>query len=164
MKKILLLAIFSVSVFSIYAQKTAYIHRDSVFNRMPKMKEAQTELNDFLTQVQTEIQTMQDDYKEKVETFNKNVNTYSDVVKDNKVSEIKDLEKRIQDFQVKAQNEYLEKQKTLIVPIQKQFDDAVEKVRKRMKFDVVINIGPDVISVDPKYEITDEVMKELGIE
>lgn len=163
MKKLVILLVLFISVSSVFAQKTAYIHRDSVYRSMPEMQAAQTELNDYLTQVQTEIETMQKEYEQKTKDFNDNMGTYNEAVKNNKVAEIKDLEKRIQDFKVEAQTDYLAKQKKLLVPVQIKFDKAVENVRKKMKYDVVVNIGQDVLYVNPKYIITDEVMAELGI-
>lgn len=163
MKKIITLFSLMLIVGSVFSQKVAYIHRDSVFNNMPEAQAAQKELNVFLEQVQTEIQNMQQEYQQKVQTFNENVETYTEAVKTNKVSEIQDLEKRIQDFQVNAQTDYLAKQEELIQPVRDKFDKAIETVRNSKKYDVVINIGPDVIYVDEKYIITDEVMQELGI-
>ena len=163
MKKLFLLLVFFVSVSSVFAQKTGYVHRDSVYANMPEMQIAQAELNDYLTQIQAEIEGMQLDYQQKVQTFNENVNTYSEVVKNNKITEIQDLEKRIQDFQVEAQTEYIRKQKELLVPVSEKFDQAIENVRKKMKFDVILNVGVDVLYVEPKNIITDEVMAELGI-
>ncbi|MBN2893789.1 MAG: OmpH family outer membrane protein [Bacteroidales bacterium] len=163
MKRLSLILILAFSLSIVSAQKVAYIHRDSVFNNMPEAQKAQEELNVFLNQVQTEIETMQGEYQKKIEIFNQNVNSYTESVKTNKVTEIQDLEKRIQDFQVNAQTDYLAKQKELIVPIRDKFDKAVETVRLRLKYDVVMNIGPDVLYVNPKFIITEDVMKELGI-
>lgn len=163
MKKLVIFLVLFVSISSVFAQRTAYVHRDSVYRSMPEMQAAQTELNDYLTQVQTEIGTMQKEYEQKTKDFNDNMGTYNEAVKNNKVTEIKDLEKRIQDFKVEAQTDYLAKQKKLLVPVQIKFDKAVENVRKKMKYDVVVNIGQDVLYVNPKYIITDEVMAELGI-
>ena len=131
MKKLVIFLVLFISISSVFAQKTAYIHRDSVYRSMPQMQTAQTELNDYLTQIQTEIETMQQDYQQKIQVFNENIETYSEVVKNNKVTEIQDLEKRIQDFQVEAQTEYLAKQQELLVPVQADFDKAVEYLRQK---------------------------------
>ncbi len=163
MKKIAILVLVVLLTGNLFSQKVGYVHTDSVYRSMPEMKEAQTVLNDYLQQVQAEIESMQKEYQEKVQIFNENVNTYSEVVKNNKITEIQDLEKRIQDFQLKAQTEYLDKQKELILPIEEKFDNAIEKVRLRLKYDVVMNISTDVLYVDPKFIITGEVLKELGI-
>lgn len=163
MKKLLLVLVLVGFGVTVFAQKTAYVHQDSVYAMMPEMQNAKTQLNDYLTQVQAEIDGMQLDYQQKVQDFNDNVNTFSELIKNNKVSEIQALEKRIQDFQTLAQTEYVEKQAELVIPIIEKFDEAVESVRKSMKFDVVLNVGGAVIYVNPKYIITDEVLTELGI-
>jgi outer membrane protein len=163
MKKMFLISFISLLSFSIFAQKTAFIHRDSILLSMPEMQNAQKVLNEYYTSAQNEIQTMQSDYQKKVEAYNNNQLSYSDAVKSNKVQEIKDLEKRIQDFQVQAQTEFNEKQNTLLKPIQKKFDEAVEKVRKKLSYDVISNINQDILFVNPKFIITGDVMTELGI-
>jgi len=163
MKKVFFIGFILFFSVNIFAQKTAYIHRDSILLSMPEMQNAQKILNEYYTSAQNEIQTMQADYQKKVETYNNNQLTYSDAVKGNKVQEIKDLEKRIQDFQVKAQTEFNEKQNSLLKPIQKKFDEAVEKVRKKLGYDVIFNINQEVLYVNPKFIITGDVLTELGI-
>lgn len=146
------------------AQKTAYVHRDSVLRMMPEMKQAQQEINSFLQQAQQQISEMQTEYNQKVQEFNNSKDTLSDFIKQSKLQDINDLQKKIQQFQANAQTEYMNKQKTLILPIQKKFDEALEKVRKKGGYDVVINIDPNIILyVNEKYVITGKVIKELGI-
>ena len=158
-----LIILLSVSALSLNAQKIAYIHRDSIFASMPETIAAKNTLNSFLSQAQTELQSMQTEYQTKVNDFNASVDSLSDVVKNNKVADIQALEKRIQDFQVQAQTEYNKKQQDLLVPIQNKFDAALEKVRKAGGYNVIMNISADVLYVDPKYIITDKMMKELEI-
>lgn len=163
-KNLFLVLVLILGAVSLSAQKIAYVHRDSVLLSMPEMIDAQNQLNTFVSQVETELQNMQQDYQTKVTAYNNDVDSLSTVVKNNKATEIQDLERRIQDFQVQAQTEYIEKQKQLLVPIQNKFDEALEKVRKAGGYDVVMNISDDVLYVNPKYIITDEVLTELNIQ
>lgn len=163
-KNLFLVLVLILGAVSLSAQKIAYVHRDSVLLSMPEMIDAQNQLNTFVSQVETELQTMQQDYQTKVTAYNNDVDSLSTVVKNNKATEIQDLERRIQDFQVQAQTEYIEKQKQLLVPIQNKFDEVLEKVRKAGGYDVVMNISDDVLYVNPKYIITDEVLTELNIQ
>jgi len=163
-KTIFIISILLTFTLSSQAQKIAYVHRDSVIKMMPEMKKAQQEINNFLQQAQNEINQMQNEYQKKVQDFNSAQDTLSDLIKQNKIEDIKNLEKRIQEFQTNAQTEYINKQKELLIPIQKKFEDALEKVRKKGGYDVIINIEPDIVLyVNDKYIITDEVIKELGI-
>ncbi len=163
MKK-LITVLFVLALLSLNAnaQKVAYIHRDSVLSSIPEMQNAQKELNSYLSQVQNELKNMQQDYQTKVQTFNASVDTLSEIVKKNKMSEIQDLETRIQEFQVDAQTDYLKKQKKLVAPIMNKFNKALKKIRKSGGYDVVKVIGDDILYVNPKFIITDEVMEELG--
>ena len=163
MKKLSLILILSLLFFVAKAQKIGYVHRDSVIKAMPEMQEATKQLNSFVQQAQQEIKDMQDEYNNKVKDYNASKDTLSDLVKQNKLNEINALQKRIQNFQVNAQSEYLDKQKTLFKPIEEKFNKAVEAVRKKRGYDVIMNISGDVMYVNPKYIITDEVMKQLGI-
>ena len=161
-KRILTLFLVVLTINS-YSQKVGYVHRDSVLLSLPEMKIAQQELNDYLTFAEQELEVMQKDYQEKSEIFGKNQQTYSDAVKSNKLREITDLEKRIQDFQTQAQKEFSDKQNKLLIPIEKKFYDAVVKVRKKLGYDVVMNISFEILYVNPKFIITSEVLAELGI-
>jgi len=164
MKKSIFLVLFATSIiFTLNAQKTGYVNRDSVFSSMPETKAAEVILNNLLSQLQTELQSMQKEYQMKIQTFNAKSDSLSDVVKANKVKEIQDLEKRITDFQTQAQNEYALKQNELVKPIQDKFDKALEKVRKSGGFNVILNIDQNTLYVDPKFDITGDLLKELGI-
>ncbi len=164
MKKLSLILVLTLVFFVAKAQKIGYIHRDSVIKSMPEMQEATKQLNSFLQQAKQELKTMQDEYNNKVKDYNASQDTLSDLVKQNKLNDINSLQKRIQDFQVNAQSEYLNKQKTLLKPVEKKFNDAVEVVRKKRGYDVIMNISGDVMYVNPKYIITEQVMKQLGIQ
>jgi len=164
MKKNLLISLFLIFVTTSFSQKIGYVHQDSVLINMPEMISAQNDLNTFLTQVQNELLSMQQDYQTKVAAFNNSVDSLSTVVKNNKIAEIQNLETRIQEFQVQAQTEYLQKQKDLLIPIQNKFDDAIEQVRTSGGYDVIMNISADILYVKPKYIITDEVFEELDIQ
>ena len=164
MKKLSLILVLTLLFFVAKAQKIGYIHRDSVIKSMPEMQEATKQLNSFLQQAKQELKTMQDEYNNKVKDYNASQDTLSDLVKQNKLNDINSLQKRIQDFQVNAQSEYLNKQKALLKPVEKKFNDAVEVVRKKRGYDVIMNISGDVMYVNPKYIITEQVMKQLGIQ
>ncbi len=161
-RTIILLALILVTGFA-FGQKVAYIHRDSVILSMPEMKDAQKQLNDFLAQAEQEIQSMQQEYNQKVQDYNQSKDSLSQFIQKSKLDDIQALQKRIQDFQINAQTEYKQKQDALLIPIQKKFDAAVEKVAKKLGYDVVQNISYETIYVNPKYIITEQVMKELGI-
>ncbi len=163
MKKLgilLLLAMFSLYSFG---QKTAFINTDTIFSKLPQMQEAQKKLGDFLKQVQTELNDMQKEYQQKVSDYQNSKDTLDKFIADKKLEEIKDLDKKIQNFKVQAQTQYLQMQKELLNPIEENFKKAVEKVAKKKGYTSVIQITPQIIYYDKKYDITDLVLKEMGV-
>ena len=166
MKKItvllVVLALFaSTGAFSQKA-KYAFIQRDSILLNMPEMKAADAELNGFVTELQNEVIKMNTEYEQKIQDYEANQETMSDLVKENKVTEINDLQKRIQDFQVQAQEEILAKREELYTPVFDKFEKAVQDVAKEKGYSAVFPANV-ALYFNPKDDITDLVKSKLNI-
>lgn len=150
---------------SVFAQKTkyAFIQNDSILIKMPEMQAADKELNEFVAQLQNEITKMQTEYETKVKDYEANKANLSGIVLENKVAEINELGKRIQEFQVKAQEEIIKKREDLYQPVADKFNNAIEEVAKKKGYSAVFPAN-SAIYFNPKDDITELVKEKLGIE
>lgn len=59
----------------------------------------------------------------------------------------------------------LQKKQTLIKPVQDEIYAAIEKIASRKGLDLVIDksSGVSLLFANPKYDITDDILKELGV-
>ena len=157
-----LIVLFSVT--SIFAQKTkyAFINKDTILINMPEMKLADSELNSFVTELQDEVTLMNTDYNNKVKEYEANKATWGESVLGNRTNEINDLQKRIQDFQVQAQEDIIKKKTELYTPVFDKFNKAVKNVAKENGYSAVF---PTQVTLyyDKKFDITDLVWKKLNM-
>ena len=167
MKKTTILFILTIliSTTSVFSQKAkyAFIDKDSILISMPEMKVAETELNTFVTELQNEVTKMNTDYEQKVKDYEANKTGMSELISENKIKEINELQKRIQEFQVSAQEEIIAKRDLLLTPVYNKFSTAVETIAKKKGYSAVFPMAA-VFYYDEKDDITKLVMAELGIQ
>ncbi len=163
MKKFALIFLIGLLFNGVFAQKVAFVNTDSVFAKLPAMQDAQKKLNDFLSQVQQEYNKMNQEYQQKLVDYQNSKDTLTPFIAQNKEKELQELNKKIQDFQVQAQTQYLQMQKDLLEPIQKDFDAAIKKIAKQKGYIAIYQITPNLLYYDPKYDITNLILKELGV-
>ena len=166
MKKtsIIIILVALLSITSVFSQKVkyAFIDKDTILINMPEMKLADSELNAFVTELQNEVTLMSNDYNKKVQEYEENKTTWGASVLENRTTEINDLQKRNQEFQIQAQEDIITKKTELYTPVFDKFNKAVEEVAKEGGYDAVF---PTMVTLyfDEKYDITDLVRKKLGM-
>ncbi|HYH56734.1 MAG TPA: OmpH family outer membrane protein, partial [Anseongella sp.] len=88
----------------------------------------------------------------------------ADAIKQTKEKELQDLNQRIQQFQVKSQQDYMKKQNELMAPILKKAEDAIKAVAAEGKFTYVFDTSNSGLLVKPDGDnILPLVRKELGL-
>ncbi|MBC7485170.1 MAG: OmpH family outer membrane protein [Cytophagaceae bacterium] len=153
---------------SAYAQKFGYIDSEFILTKMPEYKQAQTDLNQAAKKWQTEL-----------EEIGKEVNALKDAYKVEEVLLTEEMQKERQDSIASKEKKLREKQKAyfgfegmlfykkqeLIKPVQDKVFDAVEKVAKEKKLQMVFDKSSTlvVIYADPIHDYTDYVLEKLGL-
>ena len=166
---ILLIAVL-VSVSSAFAQKTDYkfghINSNELLSVMPERDSARIELQNYSKMLQEEMEIMQVEYQNKVNLYLEKQETYSDLVKKSKETEIQEMQQRIQGFQQTAQQDLQQKEAELFQPIMDKAQSAIEKVSKEGGFTYVFDLGTGGVLYfsDQSIDILPLVKKELGIE
>jgi outer membrane protein len=128
---------------------------------MPEVQKAQKQLYNFIYQAKNELKIMKIQYQQKIYEYNKSKDTLMPIIKNNKIEEIKSLDKRIQNFESEINTEYTKRQKKIDNLINTKINKAIEKVREAENFDIVENITPNILYINPKYDITKKVIKQL---
>ena len=101
LKFFLILAI-AVSAMQVSAQKTqklGHINFAQLYEMMPGQDSIKTAFNAYQEQLQGQFQAMQAEYETKLNDYQSNQATMSNIIKQTKEKEILDLQRRIQDFQ-----------------------------------------------------------------
>ncbi|SMO65285.1 OmpH family outer membrane protein [Solitalea koreensis] len=145
--------------------KFGHINVGELVSSMPDIKDADKKIQEFANTLDGQMKTMTTEYQTKIADFQAKEKTMTDPIKEAKVKEIQDLEKRIGEFQQKAQQDIQKKQEELYAPILKKAEDAIKAVAAENKIGYVFDSSKGVIIVSPDGDnILPLVKKKLAIQ
>ncbi|MGB8705940.1 MAG: OmpH family outer membrane protein, partial [Gillisia sp.] len=99
-----------------------------------------------------------------VSDYQANNATYTDSIKKGKEGQIVGLENEIKNFRQKASVLLQMKRTELTNPLYKKIDDAMKQIVEKEGYTQILNASANGLAfADPKFDITDEVMKKLGL-
>lgn len=166
--KIFALALFVLSTFAVNAQtspKFGYIDSNKLIEMMPGRDTVEEQIKAYRKELETTIQTMLNEYQNKIQEYQANVATMSEIIKKTREKEIADLETRIQEFQSGADYDLQTKQAQLYNPLLQKAKDAIEKVAEENGYTYIFDSSVGFLLY---FEKGDNVMplvkKELGLE
>ena len=165
MKKILLLSLtFLISISSFSQNKFGYIDSQELLLLMPERKIAEEEVQTFAKSLESQLQAMTAEYQQSVQEYQANEATYTDLVKQDKVTEITGLEQRIQSFQQNAQQALQSKEQELLEPILQKARQAIEDVASEGDYTYIFDksVG-SILYVKESENILDKVKKKLKL-
>ena len=147
------------------AQKIAHINSNDLLLMMPERKAAETTMQDFAKQLESQMQTMNGEYEAKVGDYQSKKDMMTDVIRADKEKEIIDLETRIKNFQQTAQESLQKKEQELLSPMMEKAKKAINDVAKEGGYKYVIDssVGA-LLYMDPTEDIMAVVKKKLGID
>ena len=163
--KILLLSLtFLISISSFSQNKFGYIDSQELLLLMPERKTAEEEVQTFAKSLESQLQAMTAEYQQSVQEYQANEATYTDLVKQDKVTEITGLEQRIQSFQQNAQQALQSKEQELLEPILQKARQAIEDVASEGDYTYIFDksVG-SILYVKESENIIDQVKKKLKL-
>lgn len=170
MRKTTLIIIAAVFMFSatIQAQqKIGHINSVTVLQAMPEFKKMQDDLQKQKDSYSKALQDMYADYDKKQKALQALSNDKStpDPVLETKIQELQDLQKRIQDFETKVNDDLQKLQQDKLKPINDIYLKAVKEVATANGYAYILDIVSGALAYYPEgiNDVTDLVMKKLGI-
>jgi outer membrane protein len=165
-KLILLLAVASVA-FTVQAQnKIGHLSVDQLIASMPETKDAQTQLENEAKSLEAQMTEMQSELEKKIQSFRQNEGTMTDLTRETKYNEIQDLDRRIQEFQAKAQESLGRKQEELLIPVLEKAQQAITDVANENGFTYILDSSQSkgvVVFNENGIDVTALVQAKLGI-
>ena len=169
MKKVLLsvLLVSMVSVASI-AQRYAIVDSKYILDKVPEYKSAQSKLDNFSEQWQTEIDQKQQVLNKMYKDYDAEQVMLTDALKKKREDELYSKEKEVRDLQKKRfgfEGDLFKKRQELIKPIQDRVYNAIQKLAVEKLYDFILDKseGITVIFADPKLDKSDDVLRNMGI-
>lgn len=147
--------------------KIGYADVDYIMSQMPETKQVESELKTLNTQLQNQLQTKYQEYEQKLKDYQDNMAAMADAIRQDKETELTQLQQRITKLQQDAQSNIQQKQAALMQPLYAKIGDSITAVAKANGYTYVINGqvgGIDVVLyADEQFDISDLVLKEMGI-
>ncbi len=169
MRKIfILLPIFLLFSGISFAQKFGYVNTDYILSKLPEYKEAQSEIESLAKAWQEEIQQMFKSIEGDYANLRAEEVLLTVEMKTERLAEIKKKEEEVKEYHKKVfgvDGLYFLKKKELVKPVQEKVFEAVEKVAKDQRLQIVFDKASDIVMIytDPVHDYTDFVLEELGL-
>jgi outer membrane protein len=169
MKRLLcILFLGFVGVFTVSAQKIGYINSEFILSKMPEYKEAKDRLDKLAERWTKEIDERYVVLNQKKDLFLREEVLLPAEEKEKRKEELQKLENEIVELQKSrfgVGGEYFQKRQELIKPIQDKVFDAMQKVASKKSYTFIFDKAnqSNLVYADKKSDLSDEVIKELGI-
>ena len=168
MKKLLFAFVFIFGTAFVFGQKYAYIDSDFILASVPEYKEAKDKLDKLADRWTKEIEERYEVLKLKKDNFAREEVLLPNEEKTKRKEEIAKLETEAMEMQklrFGVGGDYFQKRQELIKPIQDNVYNAMQKVASKRNYSFVFDKAnqSNLIYADIKYDISDEVLKEMGI-
>lgn len=162
-KSFLFLAIIFVST-TAFAQKLGHINSNELLLAMPERATVENEIKSYASELEAQLSAMTKEYQTKVADFQAKEATMTDMIRKSKITEITDLEARIQEFQAGAQQDLQKKEETLLKPIIDKAKQAIEDVATENNYTYIFDSGVGVLLYQKDSDdIMPLVKKKLGL-
>jgi len=150
------------------ARKIGFADPDFILSQLPEFKKIESDLKTHGSQLENELKAKYNEYQAKLKAYQSMPATTPDAIKADKEGELSALQQAIEKFKQDAQSSYQKKQADLLNPIQKKIGDAIEVVAKENGYSFITslqvpNVGIILLYKDEKYNISDLVLKKLGV-
>lgn len=149
------------------AQEFGYVNRAEIFQAMPETAEAMKKLDNLAKNYEDELLIMQEEYQKKGSEFVAQRDSLPESIRIRRMTDIQDLEQRIQNFYQDSQEHIQRQQQELIIPINDKLAKAVQAVGGELNmvyiFDISSNMGLMYWSPSKCKDVTPMVRAKLGL-
>lgn len=165
MKKILF--VLSLVLFSISSNaqtKVGTIDADYILSQMPEMSQVKEQLKAYDEEMRKDFDSTVTRYQDMVKEYQEKQTDYSETEKQQKEQEIVNLENGLKSFNQKLPLMIQMRRNELTKPLYEKINTAMLKVIERDGYSHVFHAGGNSLAfAEDKYDITDDVIAELGI-
>ena len=149
------------------AQKIGYVDTEYILQNIPEYQDAQNEVEELSKQWQEDIEKQYADVDKMYKAYQADAVLLPEDLKRKREEEIVAAEREVKELQRKrfgAEGDLFKKREELIKPIQENIFNAIEGVasKKNSAFNFDKAGGPVIMFVDSKYDISDEVLEQIG--
>jgi len=152
---------------TVNAQKYAYVDTKYILDNIPEYQDAQDELDELSKTWQKEIEVKYKEVEEMYKQYQAEAVLLPADIKKQKEEAIIKKEKEVKTLQktyFSPEGDLFKKREELVQPIQEKVYNAIETIAQTRNYGFVFDKsgGMTLLYGDPKYDISDEVLDEVG--
>ena len=153
----------STSAFAQAVFKIGVVDTQKVVDEYKKAKEVDGILRTAVERLRSELKDMDDELRQMQEKLDKQRLFLDDEQKDMQMrNEIRLKQEELQNRAKKGQDAIDEKRKELGEPIITEIEELIKNIGKEEGFSIILEKGLVTLYVEPKYDLTDRVLKILN--
>ncbi len=161
---VLLIGLFSMPSF---AQKNAYVDTEYILSKIPAYENAQTKLDALSEDWKKDIESKYKEVEQKYKEYQTEIALLSAEMKKQREDEIIKLENeanQLKDKYFGNEGELYNKRQELVKPIQDEVYNAIKEIATEGNYGFIFDKSADMslIYTDPKFDISDDILKKLG--
>jgi outer membrane protein len=147
--------------------KIGYTSVELIMDLMPEMEQIGADVQDYQTQLQTNIQTKAADFQRQVEAYQKAAPTMAETARATKEQELTKLRDDLQKYEQDAQTSYQRKLQELLEPVQTKVINAINAVAAENNYTHIFaetaGQSPILLYTKEEDKFTELVLTKLGI-
>lgn len=163
MIKKLILAFLILFPSMAFAQKFGVVNTESVISALPEFKEMQASYEAAAKKLQDEYDNLREKAQKEFSEFQAMPEDTPTSIKERRAQELQDLDQKIQQFSVNAQNELQQTQQRLLQPIMERVRTAIQTVGQEGNFTMIFENTLPVYTGTDAVDVTPQVRTKLGI-
>ena len=145
-------------------QKIGYVNFNAIIDAMPEKATISSQVQDYQKQFIDVLTQMQNEFQTKAADFEAHKGTMTDAVRQQKESELTDMQKRMQDYQTSASQKVDAKSNELAKPLFDKVKAAISQVAKEKGYTYVFDSSQPLMLVSPDTDdLLAAVKLKLGV-
>ncbi len=163
--QVLVLAVLCLLGTDSFAQKIKLGHFNSneLMQRMPEAEAAQTQINEYIADLQAEMELMSQEYNRLMQEYETKKDQLTDLLRANKENEIRSVAERMQNFQRQSEVSVQEKQVELMNAIVEKIKVAVAEVAAENGYTYIFESNGVLWYAADSDDITSLLAKKLTL-
>ncbi|TSJ81218.1 MAG: OmpH family outer membrane protein [Candidatus Cardinium sp.] len=145
--------------------KIGFVDVGYILGMLPEAKKNSIEIQSFQKQLDNQIQTKINLFKEKADAFHQQLATLTDAQKMQKTKELQGLEIEINELHQQKEVKMQEKYRTVMQPLHDKMQEVVNKIAAEHKYTFIFNkntdAGPVILFGQKEFDISDLVLEKL---
>jgi outer membrane protein len=168
MKNLILTIVVFVIPLLLSAQTTlkiGHINSQDLMQAMPESDSAQVKLEKMTKDLENQFQAMQKEYDNKYKEFVSKKDTYTELIRQTKSTELQEIGVRIQQFQQSAEQDIQLQRMNIYKPILEKANKAIAEVAKENGFTYILDLaqGGVIFYSETSTDILPLTKQKLGL-